>query len=622
MIRSIRAGMAAALGATVVAWSVPVVVLVAGMPPSWGVWGVCAAVFGGAAAFWGMALRSVLCPLRAGLAFAARVKAGDAEARWEDCGGEYALLVATVNALAESLADERGRYMSILHSLPYPLATMDLERRFTFVNEAAEKLFNMPFESLRGKPCRTWNASVCGTPYCALECYLRGIHEVEFEQPGLGVFKASVVPLHDRRGEHVGYIDIVFDISEEHANRVRIVAMHDAITESSREAREVASAQDAMFAGVRGHLEETSRLAEEQDEASIRTAADVRVMVQSMERMRAQILEAAGEAESAQREAGTGAEVVGGAVEAMRRMSVQTGDLAEDMRSLADMAEGITRVITLIEDIADQTNLLALNAAIEAARAGEAGRGFAVVAGEVRGLAEKTMQATREVAETVAAIQTGVGKSSQTTAQVVALSDDASGLARRAGDILDGILRTSRDAAERIGGVVAEAERQTALGNTLEGRMGDLSGHARNVVANMGVSLGEMEKLSELSRSLKALIEGMQKERRSCPRFKPLRPVAGDLLLKTGAVEVQVNNISRTGACLQCSVSLEAYRNAVGEVELALPEWGKARLVRVIWANEAQCGVRWDEALPWSDEELRRIIGGARSESASHGREC
>ena len=152
--------------------------------------------------------------------------------------------------------------------------------------------------------------------------------------------------------------------------------------------------------------------------------------------------------------------------------------------------------------------------------------------------------------------------------------------------------------------------------------MGDLSGHARNVVANMGVSLGEMEKLSELSRPLKALIEGMQKERRSCPRFKPLRPVAGDLLLKTGAVEVQVNNISRTGACLQCSVSLEAYRNAVGEVELALPEWGKARPVRVIWANEAQCGVRWDEALPWSDEELRRIIGGARSESASHGREC
>lgn len=64
MIRSIRAGMAAALGATVVAWGVPVVVLVAGMPPSWGVWGICAAVFGGAAAFWGMALRSVLCPLK------------------------------------------------------------------------------------------------------------------------------------------------------------------------------------------------------------------------------------------------------------------------------------------------------------------------------------------------------------------------------------------------------------------------------------------------------------------------------------------------------------------------------------------------------------------------------
>jgi len=99
--------------------------------------------------------------------------------------------------------------------------------------------------------------------------------------------------------------------------------------------------------------------------------------------------------------------LINSTVNNIQGLAEQLNTASSAVSALDDDVNNITKILDVIGDIAGQTNLLALNAAIEAARAGEQGRGFAVVADEVRNLAGRTQDCTKQIQQMVTNLQTG-----------------------------------------------------------------------------------------------------------------------------------------------------------------------------------------------------------------------
>ncbi|MDR3417446.1 MAG: methyl-accepting chemotaxis protein [Nevskia sp.] len=331
-------------------------------------------------------------------------------------------------ARLERIAAENRRVRCALDNVSNNVMIADNERRIIYMNATVREMFSSAAADIRKQLPKFDADKLIGASMdafhqrpehqAAMLTALKQTHRAEIRLGG-HTFCLTVNPILDERGERQGTVVEWKDRTAEVATETEVMAAAQGAADGDFTRKITVEDKQGFFrqlAEAINRLLRTSQdivlqmrnsadaisiaskeIASGNSDLSARTeqqAASLEETASSMEELTSTVKQNAENARQAN-------QLAIGASDVARKGGEAVGEVIKTMDAISQSSRRIADIIGVIDGIAFQTNILALNAAVEAARAGEQGRGFAVVATEVRGLAQRSAAAAKEIKELI-----------------------------------------------------------------------------------------------------------------------------------------------------------------------------------------------------------------------------
>ena len=303
--------------------------------------------------------------------------------------------------------------------------------------------------------------------------------------------------------------DLTLQFKPRHSDSIlgAVATMSEGLRGILQDVRTMSDTLASAAIQLKSAAEKNQQLSGTQLDETARGAAAIRQMSSSVQEVAEHTVNASRLAQSADTETRSGAKDVEVTTETIAALAQEVEKAGAVIDQLSQRSTEIGSVVEVIETIAEQTNLLALNAAIEAARAGEHGRGFAVVADEVRGLARRTQESTRDIQSLIESMQASalnaVGAMEKGRQQASISVDQA----RQAGKSLESIQQVVTTINDMNAQIASAAEEQSIVAEEISRNFTSITQASELTVSGVQEIALASDELTQLAARLQGSVQ-------------------------------------------------------------------------------------------------------------------